>query len=123
MSEEHRHFIRLDIRALTFYKVLKTGIVRRTLTKDVSGGGLCFKTDAALEMGTALEVEVKLPDREQPIQFAAEVVWSRPVERTSSSSLNTAAETGVRIVRIDPKEQALLMQYASLNAPPASGRT
>jgi hypothetical protein len=120
MGEEHRHFTRLGVRVLTFYKIIKTGKVQRALTKDLSGGGLCFTTETVLEPGTQLEIEVRLPDRDTPIVFGANVVWSCPVEGSGKTPSASSAETGVQITAIGPKDQALLLQYAKLNAPSCS---
>ena len=119
MREERRRFIRTTTRLLTFYKVPSTGQVRRALTRDISGGGLSCVTETLLKPGTALEVEVKLPDRETPITFTVEVVWSKPVGGESTNPQNQTAETGMKIVKINPKDQTLLVQYATLHAPPS----
>jgi uncharacterized protein (TIGR02266 family) len=120
MGEEQRRFIRVSSRLTAIVKVVKTGKVKRALTKDVSAGGVCFVTEEIMEVGTALEVELKLPDREAPVQFLGQVAWSRPVGPSPKSYENPTGETGVKFVSIDPKDRALLMQYAKLNAPPPS---
>ena len=61
-----------------------------------------------------------LPDREAPIACGAEVVWNKATETVHKSYEIPASETGVRFVRIDPKEQAQLMQYARLNTFPGA---
>ena len=118
MAEERRRFIRVSAKVLTFYKIVSTGKVRRVLTSNIGGGGLSFGTETLLEPGTRLEVEMKLPDREGPIMFTADVVWSRLIEGATGPLQDTTAETGVRIVTIDPKDQKFLLQYAVVNAPP-----
>ena len=119
MGEEQRRFIRVPSRLNAIFKVVKTGKVRRALTKDISAGGVCFITEELLEPGTALEVELKLPDREAPITFLGEVAWSRPIGPPPKSYQNPTSEAGIKFVSIDPKDRALIMQYAKLNAPPA----
>ena len=74
-------------------------------------------TNVTIEL-VAVEVEMKLPDREGPIMFTADVVWSRLIEGATGPLQDTTAETGVRIVTIDPKDQKFLLQYAVVNAPP-----
>ena len=117
---ERRKFIRVNSRLTAIFKNMKTGKVRRALTKDVSGLGLCLVTEEILEPGTLLGVEIKLPDRESRITFTAEVVWSRPVAASRRSYENPTAETGIRFLGIDPKDQKLLRAYATINAPPGS---
>ena len=118
MGEEQRRFIRIHSRLMTFIKFPDTGKVRRALTRDVSAGGICLVTEELLKPGTPLEVELKLPDRDSPIRFTAEVMWSKPVGEPHKSYENPTAETGVRFVTIDPNDQKQLMLYAKVNAPP-----
>ena len=118
MGQEQRRFIRVTSRLAAVVKIVKTGKVRRALTRDISAGGICVVTEELLEPGTALEVEVKLPDREAPITFLGEVSWSRPIGPPPKSYQTPTSEAGVKFVSIDPKEQDLIMLYAKLNAPP-----
>ena len=118
MQEERRRVIRVNMKLITFIKVLETGKVQRSLTKDLSGVGLRLVTEQPLSPGTPLEVEMKLPDREGPLTFTAEVVWSKPISEQRKSYEAPTAETGVKFVNVDPKILALIKQYAALNAPP-----
>ena len=118
MGEEQRRFIRIQSRLMTFIKHLDTGKVRRALTRDVSAAGVCLVTEELLTPGTRLGIEIKLPDREAPITFTGEVVWSKPIGGSGKSYENPTAETGVKFVAIDPKDQKLVMLYARINAPP-----
>jgi hypothetical protein len=117
MGREDREFIRVNVRLLTWLK-FPNGQVLRSLTKDVSGAGVCVVTEGTVEPGTLLEVEIKLPDREAPIKFMGGAVWSKAVAEPAKAYQAPTAETGVRFVSIDPKEQALILQYAKLNAIP-----
>ena len=124
MGEERRRFIRVGARLLTFVRTQDTGKTVRVLTKDIGGGGISFVSEEPLEKDMLVTVEVKLPDREQPIAFLAAVAWSLPVKEATKSYGRSAWEVGVKFVSIDPKEQALMVQYAALNAlPPADGDT
>src|SRR3989338_2165718 len=93
MGQEQRRFIRVTSRLAAVVKIVKTGKVRRALTRDISAGGLCFVTEEILEAGTALEVELKLPDREAPVRFLGEVAWRRPVDPKPKSYQDPTAET------------------------------
>ena len=118
MGEESRRFIRINVKLMAFLKVLETGKVQRALTKDLSGVGLRLVTEQPLNPGTPLEVEVPLPDRGAPLTFTAEVVWSKPISEQRKSYEATTAETGVKVVNVDPTVLALIKQYAAMNAPP-----
>ena len=91
------------------------------MTKDIGGKGVCLVTVTEEEMapGTPLAVEIRLPDRQAPIAFLGEVVWSMLLVEASARSKRPPAETGIRFVSIDPKDRALIMQFARLNALPS----
>ena len=118
MGIEERKFPRLPLRLTTFVKYLSTGKVRRTLTQDLSAGGACLVTEELLEPGTQLELGIKLPDFDKPITCTVEVVRSQPTAAPRKSYEPVIAETSVKIVQIDPKSRALLLQFTTLNAPP-----
>ena len=118
MSKAERKYPRSGIRLMTFYEVVKTGKVRRAITRDISGGGARFIAEEVLEPKTGLKLEIKLPDRTASISCTAEVVWSKPTKPIFKSYETPESETGVKIVQIDSKEQAILLQYAALNALP-----
>ena len=117
MGQEQRQFLRLGVRLLTWVK-LPSGKVQRALTKDLSPGGLCFLMEGAVAPGTRLELELKLPDREAAVSFTAEVKWSRPVAAPAKGALAPTCEVGLQLLAINPKDQALIIQYARLNALP-----
>jgi len=116
--DEKRRFSRTSLRLTTIYKIPKTGRTQRALTHDISGGGIRFIADEELAPGVPLEIEVKLPDQESPIVCQAEVVWSKVTNPDRKSYEDPIVETGAKFVQIDEKEQALLIQYARINAPP-----
>ena len=118
MGQEQRRSIRATVHLLTFLKFLETGKVKRVLTKDISGVGICVSTEEVLTPGDKFGIELQLPGRDETVTFTASVVWSRLVRGLPHGGSSTAAETGLRFVEIDPKAQALLQQYARLNALP-----
>jgi Tfp pilus assembly protein PilZ len=114
MADERRQYVRLNARLMTFVKVVDTGKVQRSLATNISGVGLCVPTDRVFPPGTALAVEIQLPDRSTPIALTGEVVWS--VARPRAQRDGNAADTGIRFVQVDAKDRAAILQYASLNA-------
>ena len=119
--EERRKFVRLDTRVDITCTVLPSGKVERTVTKDMSGGGICIFTENVLPPGTRLQVAMKLPGSEQPVNFIAETVWSEAYEMIGKTERRRAVETGVRFLEISPNDQDAVMQYVILNLQPQSG--
>ena len=121
-GEEHRRSVRLQTRLTTVFKNLTTGRVLRALTRDVSGHGAALITDELLEIGTPLEVAIRLPDRPTPLAFLAEVVRSTfQLDAQEGRVGKPKVEASIKFVSIDPKDRAAILQYARLNALPPSG--
>lgn len=119
MDGEQRQFIRVKERLLTLITFLTTGKVERALTRDIGAVGVCIMTERVVEPGTQLAVELRLPDRETPITFLAEVRWSRPLSEPREAGTSMAAETGLQFVRVDAKDRSMMMQHAALHALPS----
>lgn len=119
--EERRKFVRLDTRLDVDYVVLPSGTVKRALTKDVGGGGICLFLDRVAHPGTQLQVAIRLPGREQPVHFTGEVVWCEPYEVIGKEQRQRAIEAGVQFVEISPLDREAVMQHVILSLkPPAS---
>ncbi len=117
--EERRRFVRLDTRLDVTYSVLSTGAPQGTRTKNVSGGGVCIFSDRPLPAGTRLQLSVKLPGRERPMQATAEVVWSEAYEVIGQGGMRQkSVETGIRFVDITPRDQEAIMQHVILSMTP-----
>ena len=71
-----------------------------------------------MEQGILLEVELRLPDRDQPIRFQGVVVWSRL--RIDEAPERTTAEADIQFASIDPQDRAALVQYAKVHALPST---
>ena len=65
-----------------------------------------------------MEIEVKLPDGQQPIKFLAEVAWSWPLTTAAGGVSKRSFVTGLKFVSIEPKDRDVIMQYARLNELP-----
>ena len=116
--EERRQFVRLDTRLEVTYTILPSEQAKTSLTKNISGGGICLFTEKELPSGTRLQVAMKLPDREQPVNFIAEVRWSEPYEVIGKTQRQRAVENGVRFVEIAPQDQDALMRHVILRLQP-----
>lgn len=116
--EERRHFVRLDTRLEVTYTVLPATQARQAVTKGIGGGGICFFADSELKAGERLQVAMKLPDREQPVNCTAEVVWCEPYEVIGKTGRRRSIEVGVRFLEISPQDQEAVMQHVILSLKP-----
>ena len=114
MASERRQFLRLDTRLNVSYTIAGTRQLGKSLSKNISGGGVRFIAEHPLEVGTRLEVIVHL---DLPVRFLGEVIWTHLVTKSTSAEFG-GTEVGVRFVEITPKDLALVKQYATFYAPP-----
>ena len=117
MNSERRKFVRLGMRLNVSYRIIQTKKVGSSLTRDLSAGGVRFVAEHLLDPGTQLECFIQLPDRTEAVRFLGTVVWSRAAY-SGDRMLQGASEVGVQFVEIEPKDQALIQQYATLYPPP-----
>jgi len=116
--EERRRFVRLDTRLEVSYTELPQPAAKRSVTKDISGGGVCLFAEKVIPPGTHLQVSMKLPNREQPVHFTGEVVWSEAYEVIGKTERQRAVEAGIRFVEIAPQDQEAIMQHVILTLQP-----
>jgi hypothetical protein len=100
------------------YTVLPQTKPTATVTKDISGGGLCFFAQAPLKSGTRLQATVSLPERAQPIPFIAEVTGSEQTQMVGEAVGERAVEVDVRFIEMAPQDQVDLMQYIMVGLQP-----
>ncbi len=89
--EEKRKFIRLEIPVELKY-IAEGGSARKeSTTKDLSCEGLRFTTEEELKKGSSLELNINVPDANNPVHVKGKVVWSRRL----SSEDKSLFETGI----------------------------
>ena len=123
--EERRQFVRLDTRLAVTYRVMPASKPRAATTRDISGGGVCVFLDEPLKVGTAVQIEVAVPDRAQPIAFTGEVVWCEQYRVIGKSQEYQSVMAGVKFMQIAPADQQAIMRHVilSMQSPPASSST
>ena len=111
MESERRRSNRSRARLTAIFKNLHTGKVLRALTTNLSLKGMHLRTEGMLAPGTSLEVDLKLPDREDPIVCRAEVVWSRSTNEPHRSYEIPPANTGIEFLDLTPQDKVAIKHY------------
>jgi c-di-GMP-binding flagellar brake protein YcgR len=89
VTEERRKYQRIESNLPLQYKNLRkigespTG----SLTKDLSAGGVRFRTGEFISLACRLVVEINLPTVEKPIKAISKVAWIRKVPASDSYEL------------------------------------
>lgn len=105
MTKERRKFKRFD----AYMNVQLRSPESKTdegfgLSKDLSREGIKVNTDHALQTGTVVDLEIRLPDEHRPVKSTGKVMWSKPIA--------TGFESGVNFLIIDPVDKFRVLDYA-----------
>jgi len=109
---ERRRFQRIDSNLPLRYKNIKTATVPLgSLTKDISEGGIRFKTNEFISLACRLVVEITLPTVQRPIKAISKVAWIRKL------SPGEQYELGNQFLEISKEDRSVITDYVSrLNA-------
>jgi len=108
--QERRKYARLNI-PLEVSCLLngEGGLQCKTVTKDISPNGARLSIDKELTPGSTLDLEVKIPVKEEPIPIKAKVVWSK--KDATSAADKDAYDAGLEFVQIPDDSKNAFFQY------------
>jgi len=82
-----------------------TSTVHYSLTQDISMGGVRIMTDASLERGERVRIDITLSRSRKRIRAVAEVRWVRELYDRE------VFEVGLQFAGLDPDDEFALMDY------------
>lgn len=107
-STEKRRFPRIDSSLPLRYKNLRVATIPMgSLTKDISEGGVRFKTNEFISLACRLVVEITLPTVTKPIKAISKVAW---IKKLSSGE---QYELGNQFLEISKEDRALITDYVN----------
>ncbi len=71
---------------------------RGAVATNISAGGLRVRIAQALKPSARVELEIPLPDRQEPHHFLAEVMWAKGLPRGGN-------EYGLAFIEVTPERQ------------------
>ena len=116
--EERRQFVRLDTRLQTDYRILPSSEMRHSVTKDISGDGMCLFVEEPLRLGVRVQVTIALPDSNRQIEFTGEVMWCESSEIIGKAQQHRSVLAGIKFISIAPEDQREIMRYVILSLQP-----
>ena len=111
MGVERRRFPRLNISANVEYAILdKLPLAeKKTLTKNISAGGICLIVYEKIELGTVLDLKIQLEDINYTIKTKGRAVWSSYFTLTSDS--RPRYDLGIEFIDIEQSDRQKLSQH------------
>lgn len=108
MEKERRKFKRFDAYMSIKFQANETPDVQGvSLSKDLSREGIKINSNASMNQGTMLDLEILIPDDPKPVHTSGKVMWSRP-----SEGHNQGYDQGVRFLMMDPVDKFRVLDYA-----------
>jgi c-di-GMP-binding flagellar brake protein YcgR len=113
LGEERRRYPRLELSLPVRYKNLrKSGEVPAgSLSRDISAGGVCFKSREFISLACRLVVEINLPSAEKPIKAISKVAWIRKIPTGDNYEL------GNQFLEITKDDKNRILEFVNKTIP------
>lgn len=104
---EKRKYRRVDIAIPLRYKELRGNsyLSKGTLTKNISEGGVRFRTHKFLSLACHLVVEMSLPSIAKPVKSIAKVAWIKKLPAGDDY------EVGNQFLAMSNEDESVLSEY------------
>ncbi|MBU1084014.1 MAG: PilZ domain-containing protein [Candidatus Omnitrophica bacterium] len=109
MGEQRKHQ-RIEAHVPLRYGNVKDGSRNKgegSITRDLSVGGVRFRTGSFIPMAKRLLVELDIPEREKPIKAIAKIAW---IKKTVSGN---DYETGNQFLEMSKEDRDYITDYIS----------
>ena len=108
-AEEKRRFKRIDSSLPVQFKNLRkpAEIANGSLTRNVSEGGVCFKSSKFISLACRLVLEINLPNTPKPIKAISKVAWIR------KDPSGDQYELGNQFLEITREDKSLIMGFVN----------
>lgn len=108
MEKERRKFKRFDAYMSVRYQSANAADLSGiALSKDLSREGLKINSPIHIPEGTALDLELDIPDDPKPVRTTGKIVWSR-----SAADQDQGYDMGIRFMMMDPVDKFRVLDYA-----------
>lgn len=107
--DEKRRFKRVDTNIPVQFKDLRKAgeLPAGSLTRNLSEGGVCFKTNRFVSLACRLVVEISLPSAPKPVKAISKVAWIRKVPSSDQYEL------GNQFLEISKEDKVHIMQFVN----------
>lgn len=113
---EKRKFQRLSIQTEVVYnKEVTAKKEKKSLSKDISRGGICLIVYEKLEVSDILELKILLPDGIKPIQAKGRIVWVKKFLIEGPFGGGDRYDVGIEFIKINNKEKTELDKFLFTN--------
>lgn len=110
--EEKRRYRRVDSNFPMQYRNLRiaTEIPAGSVTRNLSEGGVCFKSNKFVSLACRLVVEISLPSSPKPVKAISKVAWIRKIPSSDQYEL------GNQFLEITKEDRAHILNFVNQSA-------
>lgn len=107
--QERRKYVRLNMPLEVSYTIEgKEDTPHKSITKNISPNGARFTVEEELSKGTVLNIEIRIPTKDEPIHIKAKIVWSK---KESEQEGKKSYDTGFEFIQIPEESKQEFFQY------------
>lgn len=107
---EKRKYARIPDGARVVYKVMGVKGEHLTPALDIGSGGLRLPLLEKIKPGTLLELNILLPDNQEPFFGLVKAVWQSP-KAAQGKNGETYYETGIEFIKVGLKNRRRIVKY------------
>jgi c-di-GMP-binding flagellar brake protein YcgR len=117
--DEKRRFKRTDSNLPLQYRNLRKAGIQPTgsITRNLSEGGVCFKSSEFISLACRLVLEINLPNSLKPVKAISKVAWIRKIPSTDQYEL------GNQFLEITKDDRSQITSFVNQPANPANPLT
>lgn len=107
IANEKRRYKRAESNLPVLYRNLrKQGVPGRgSLTRNISEGGVCFKSTDFMSLACRLVLEISIPNSQKPIKAISKVAWVRKLP------VDNQYELGNQFLEMTKEDRALIANF------------
>ena len=117
--EEKRRYRRIDSDFPIQYKNLRASgeLPIGSIARNLSEGGVCFKSSKFVSLACRLVVEISLPSSPKPVKAISKVAWIRKIPSSDQYEL------GNQFLEITKEDKANILNFVNQSIPPSISPT
>jgi c-di-GMP-binding flagellar brake protein YcgR len=100
---EKRLYERISVPVKVRYEVkTRPKIVKESVTKNISGSGICLSLKEKLLPKTMLDINISIANNDDTLKLTGRIVWVRRIEVVTDELPAVYYDTGVELIDADP---------------------
>ena len=110
-NQNRRKYPRVEVEIQVTLRDGSESVNFKSETRDISAGGICVKIESFVEAPTPVNVVLKLPDDQPPLETVGRVAWCVQQKKLIGRK-RPAYETGIAFPSLSAEQRERLIRFA-----------